>query len=273
MDGGYDVCQTPTPSAHFLRPVTHPKSCRCSASARKFWRRKYLSVRWKVTLPKRGVSTWELLVVAGRTRMKNDEVSQARWPSQKGGNRQHNANTNSTNTKNTNTLRSTPACQQQLMLHKPFRRISQPTEGYADAVEAYNVTTRSQESFENGADIEAEEANYQLVIGTYTAPETNGSCCVTFFLRKTDRTMTTDKCTKSSWSTTGQRQPYSVLLCCFCCVGLEYQPNVPYYLMTIVCVKAFRLQSFRSAHSASSSWCYTSRSDEYHNQPKTTQTR
>ena len=51
------------------------------------------------------------------------------------------------------------------MLHKPFRRISQPTEGYADAVEAYNVTTRSQESSENGADIEAEEANYQLAIG------------------------------------------------------------------------------------------------------------
>ena len=52
-------------------------------------------------------------------------------------------------------------CQQQLMLHKPFRRVSQLTEGYADAVEAYTAMTRYQQSLDSGADIDAEVANYR----------------------------------------------------------------------------------------------------------------
>ena len=51
-------------------------------------------------------------------------------------------------------------CQQQLMLRKPFRRVSQLTDGYADAVEAHNAMIR-QESCDTDADIEAEVANYE----------------------------------------------------------------------------------------------------------------
>ena len=52
-------------------------------------------------------------------------------------------------------------CQQQLMLHKPFRHVSELTEGFADAVQAYNAMVHGWESHEPTADIEAEVANYQ----------------------------------------------------------------------------------------------------------------
>ena len=52
-------------------------------------------------------------------------------------------------------------CRQQLMLHKPFRRVSELTEGYADAVEAYNAMVHRQQAPEADADIEAEVVNYQ----------------------------------------------------------------------------------------------------------------
>ena len=108
-------------------------------------------------------------------------------------------------------------CQQQLMLHKPFRRVSQLTDGYADAVEAYNAMVHSQESFENGGNIEAEVANYQhdaeydpvsptTVLTTSCDRATNGSCCVRLSLHYTVGTATTDRCTKSTWSTIGRRQ-------------------------------------------------------------------
>ena len=57
--------------------------------------------------------------------------------------------------------RHTRFCQQQLMLHKPFRRVSQLTEGYASAVEAYDAMLRSQQSLDSAADMDAEVANYR----------------------------------------------------------------------------------------------------------------
>ena len=50
-------------------------------------------------------------------------------------------------------------CRQQLMLHKPFRRVSELTEGFADAVEAYNAWIRSRQVCVT--DIEAEVADYR----------------------------------------------------------------------------------------------------------------
>ena len=50
-------------------------------------------------------------------------------------------------------------CRQQLMLHKPFRRVSELTEGFADAVEAYNAWIRSRQV--HVTDIEAEVADYR----------------------------------------------------------------------------------------------------------------
>ena len=52
-------------------------------------------------------------------------------------------------------------CQQQLMLHKPFRRVAQLTEGFADAVKAYDHLVCSRQSSEAAADIETEVTNFQ----------------------------------------------------------------------------------------------------------------
>ena len=64
-------------------------------------------------------------------------------------------------------------CQQQLMLHKPFRNVDELTEGFADAIEAYNAWIRSREA--SVADIEAEVANHQGTAGYEPVDPENGA--------------------------------------------------------------------------------------------------